>query len=816
MIKKYSFIITYQGSEVLKRYKELLIIAVVLILLNNIQVVAQVSQKEMIETQFDNYRQNNLQEKIFVHTDKGNYVTGEICWFKIYNVDAYFHTPINIGKVAYVEILDKDNKAVLQANIAMDSMGGDGSFYIPPTIVSGNYKLRAYTNWMKNYGTDYFFEKKLVIINVQKIQPKNAVAQKALYEISFFPEGGNLVNGIKSKVGFKFVNQFGKGIYGEGVLLNEKGDTITNFHPLKFGIGNFTFTPLAGSVYKAIVNLSGGGQQTKQLPVAYKNGYVMHLENTGKGQIKITVQTTDKNNTSNAAIYLFVHTRNVVKAVMSSNLEYGEAVFFVDDLKPGEGISHFTIFNDNKQPVCERLFFKKPIKSLQIQAGTDEPLYGMRKKININVRSATEQGKPVAANMSIAVYRVDSFTTIDEQYINNYLLLDADLSGPVESSDYYFKENNDTATTAMDNLMLTQGWRRFKWEDILSNKKSTFQFLPEIKGHIISGKITALKPGTPVKDIQAYLSVPGIRAQFQTAEADENGKVKFEMKDFYNEKGEIIVQTNNELDSLYHIDIEQPFFSRYAKSNLSDVDFYEQNPALLKMYIASQVQNIFLYSKLNQSWTPPLDTTSFYLKPDAVYLLDNYVRFTTLEEVLREYVLEVNVRKRNGHFLLPMYDEIAKTISNYSPLVLLDGLPVFDFNKLMTFDPLKIRKLEVMSRKYYFGGNSFDGIVNFSTYKGDMAGFKIDPRATVVDYEGLQLQREFYAPVYATEANLQSRIPDFRNLLFWSPKLITNSNGKQQSSFYTSDVPGTYAIVVQGISEDGRAGAKVVFFDVKK
>ena len=816
MIKNYSFFFLLRQLTYVKLPGVLLLIAVANTMLMPAAAYAQDNQKDVIEAKFDTWRQNNLQEKIFVHTDKGNHVTGEICWFKIYNVDGYFHLPINIGKVAYVEILDKDNKAVLQAKIAMDSTGGDGSFYIPPTLVSGNYKLRAYTNWMKNYGTDYFFEKKLVIINVQKTQPENTLAQKSLYEISFFPEGGNLVNGIKSKVGFKFANQLGKGIYGEGVLLNEKGDTITNFHPLKFGIGNFTFTPLAGSVYKAFVKLSGGGQQTKELPVAYNNGYVMHLENTGKGQIKITVQTTDKNNTSNAAIYLFVHTRNIVKAVMSSNLEYGEAVFFVDDSKPGEGISHFTIFNDNRRPVCERLYFKKPVQSLQITVSPDQPSYNLRKKINVNVSSATEQGKLIAANMSMAVYRVDSFTAIEEQNINNYLLLGADLSGPVESSDYYFKENNDTATAAMDNLMLTQGWRRFKWDDILSNKKSTFQFLPEINGHIISGKITALKPGTPVKDVQAYLSVPGIKAQFQTAGADENGKVKFEMKDFYIDGGEIIVQTNNEVDSLYRIDIEQPFFKSYAKSNLSDVDFYKQNEALLKMYIASQVQNTFLYSKLNQSEMPPLDTTSFYLKPDAVYLLDNYVRFTTLEEVLREYVLEVNVRKPNGHFLFPVYDETTKTIFNNSPLVLLDGLPVFDFNKLMTFDALKIRKLEVMSRRYYLGGNSFDGIVNFSTYKGDMAGYEIDPRATVVDYEGLQLQREFYAPVYASEAQLHSRIPDFRNLLYWSPKVITNSSGKEQTGFYSSDLPGSYAIVIQGMSDDGRAGSKIVFFEVKK
>lgn len=812
MIKNYSAFINHHRLMVLLKHKAGRIITA-FILLITIHAGAQVSPEDIIKNQFDNYRQNNLQEKIFVHTDKNNYVPGEICWFKIYNVDAFFHQPINLGKVAYVEILDKNDKAVLQAKIALEKGTGDGSIYLPPTLVSGNYRLRAYTNWMKNFGADYFYEKKLSIINVQKIQAKNIVAKKPSYDIAFFPEGGNLVNGIKSKVGFRIINQFGKGVYFEGTLLNEKGDTITTFRPLQFGIGNFTFIPLAGSGYRAHITLPGGEQQVKELPEAYNSGYTMHLENTGKGQIKITVQTPD--NSSNASIFLFVHTRNVIKAVMSNTIKNGQAEFILNDTKTGDGISHFTVFNELRQPVCERLFFKKPLRSLQISASADKPLYELRRKINIDISSATEEGKYIPANMSMAVYRIDSLMAFDGQDINNYFLLSADLKGAVESPDYYFKQNNDTATAALDNLMLTQGWRRFKWEDILLNKKPGFQFLPEINGHIINGKITALHPGLPVQNIKTYLSVPGTRAQFQTAGSDEAGKVKFEMKNFYS-AGDIIVQTDNKKDSGYRIDIEQPFFTSYSQKILSPFDFYLQNKALLNRYISSQVQNAFLYDRLNKSSLPLLDAAAFYLKPDAVYLLDNYVRFTTLEEVLREYVMEVAVRQYNGKFHLPVYDEQNKSFFYTGQLVLLDGVPIFDFNKLMKYDPLKIRKLEVVARQYYLSGNTFNGIVNFTTYKGDMESYEIDSRATILDYEGLQLRRDFYAPIYETADQMESRLPDFRNLLYWTPKLITNSYGKEQTGFYSSDLPGRYAIVIQGMSEDGRAGSKVAYFDVKK
>jgi hypothetical protein len=172
---------------------------------------------------------------------------------------------------------------------------------------------------------------------------------------------------------------------------------------------------------------------------------------------------------------------------------------------------------------------------------------------------------------------------------------------------------------------------------------------------------------------------------------------------------------------------------------LPPFDFAGRSGALLKLYVAAQVQNTYLYNKLNQSTLPFLDTSAFYLKPDMVYLLDNYVRFTTLEEVLREYVLDVNVRIHNGKFRLPVYDQIGKIPFNTAPLVLLDGVPAFDFDKLMAYNPLKIRKLEVISRRYHLGANTFDGIINFTTYKGDLPGYEIDPRATFLNYEGLQL-----------------------------------------------------------------------------
>lgn len=100
-------------------------------------------------------------------------------------------------------------------------------------------------------------------------------------------------------------------------------------------------------------------------------------------------------------------------------------------------------------------------------------------------------------------------------------------------------------------------------------------------------------------------------------------------------------------------------------------------------------------------------------------------------------------------------------------------------------------------------------------YNGKMEGYELDPRATLIDYKGLQLQREFMAPVYENQNQIDSRIPDFRHLLHWSANINTTSKGKINTSFYTSDVPGKYAIILQGISKQGQPIYKQTIFTVK-
>jgi hypothetical protein len=226
-----------------------------------------------------------------------------------------------------------------------------------------------------------------------------------------------------------------------------------------------------------------------------------------------------------------------------------------------------------------------------------------------------------------------------------------------------------------------------------------------------------------------------------------------------------------------------------------------------------QVQNVYTGNKIKQFYDPGIDSSGFYGKPYKTYLLDNYTRFTTMEEVLREYIREVNVVRSQKRYHIKVLNNNG--FLDGAPLVMLDDVPVFNMDKVMGIDPLKVKKLEVIRDRYFYGPSVQEGILSYTTYKGNLGGVEVEPHAVVLDYEGLQLQREFYSLVYDTEDAIKSRIPDFRNLLYWQPDISTITAGKSQQSFYTSDEKGKYIGLIQGIAPNGEVGSHYFSFEVR-
>ncbi|HEY2350849.1 MAG TPA: hypothetical protein VGH64_17635, partial [Puia sp.] len=511
-------------------------------------------QEKVIQAAFDQYRSRFIVEKLFVHTDKDTYLSREICWFRIYYTDAFHNRPATVSKIAYVEILDKNNLPVLQQKVSLKPGESDGSIIIPVNIPSGIYRFRAYTNWMKNFSPDYYFEKDIRIINPQNLESEKLLSDTKKYDIQFFPEGGNLVQQLESKVGFRITDAYGKGLACEGIIVSSTGDTVLQFQPLAMGLGHFVFTPAVGRSYKAVIHFMQGGPVVKELPDAYANGFVLSVLKENESQITVRVKSSAGMDAQD--VYLFVHGSHKSLPVKKQKLVNREVIFSIKPEEIEDGISQITLFDKSGQPVCERLYFKYPENKLQIRALVDSE-YDTRTKINLSLSVMDQSGNPSSADMSVAVFRLDSLQQPDEKNILNYTYLSSEL-GPVEHPSYYFMDNGKTRSGEMDNLMLTHGWRRFIWDDMLAQKPYPISFPPEYYGHIIRGKLVSNITGVAVKDVAAYLSVPSARTEFRVTNSDSLGFVKFEMPGFYGSE-EIILQMDPEEDSTSHVEISSPF-----------------------------------------------------------------------------------------------------------------------------------------------------------------------------------------------------------------------------------------------------------------
>jgi hypothetical protein len=174
------------------------------------------------------------------------------------------------------------------------------------------------------------------------------------------------------------------------------------------------------------------------------------------------------------------------------------------------------------------------------------------------------------------------------------------------------------------------------------------------------------------------------------------------------------------------------------------------------------------------------------------------------------------VRKRKDGFHFINVDGDHKKQLAPDPLILIDGVKIQKADEILAFDARKIKRLDVMTRNYYLGPVVFPGIVSYATYQGDLGGFPLNPKHLVLDYEGLQLAREFYSPEYNSLAQRSDRTPDQRNLLYWNPTVSLDQQGHAVIEFFTADTTGDFVVEVQGLTSDGYSGSAKTDFVVRE
>jgi len=398
------------------------------------------------------------------------------------------------------------------------------------------------------------------------------------------------------------------------------------------------------------------------------------------------------------------------------------------------------------------------------------------------------------------------------QYLSltNYLLIDHALNGFIYGIETYFQGDIESISSSINDLLIAFPGENPDW---LTAKKVK-AFIPEYRGAIITGQVVHTVTKEPTSGIYAYISTPGKNVQFNATKSKNDGQLIFEMNKFYG-SNDVIIQTDYTKDTMYTIHIDNPFSEKYLEYNLPEINVDES----MQTWIEQRSYNMQISNTYQKYETklPPLtviDTTTFYNDPDATYFLDDFTRFIVMEEVLREYVYGTHVRKNKDGFYLRMIDLERNDIFMENPLMLLDGVAVFDADEIIALDPLKIEKIETVKRRFHKGNLDCRGIINLTSYDGNLPGFKLNENAVIIDYDGLQFSRQYKFPDYPKSTDKQSTYPDYRNTIYWNPNYNPADNGETLVEFYTSDAIDKYEVIINGISKNGLPFSKKAYFKI--
>jgi len=343
------------------------------------------------------------------------------------------------------------------------------------------------------------------------------------------------------------------------------------------------------------------------------------------------------------------------------------------------------------------------------------------------------------------------------------------------------------------------------WKQSLPVSSTTFKnnILPEYEGHIVTGKIIDITNDRPTeaKGAIPILGFIGDQPRLFTGIQDTEGNVSYYTKRISGTH-EVLTGVLSSFDNSCRVDIQSPFMT-HSEKILPVLHFNpEWDNDLRRRSVGLQVLHSYLADTLSYF---EAQSALFQWKPDRKYVLDEYTRFTTMEEVVIEFIPSLRFRKINGVRLLSvLLDEVNK-FSSGNTLVLLDGIPILDHEVIFQYDPLLLKEIEVYKESFVFGKQHFGGIASFKSYKGDYPRLSLDAtRNQIFTYEGTQLQRYFYSPSYETEEQRKSRLPDYRHTLLWEPDIRTEGASSLSVPFTTSELTGDYVITVEGLTKDGQ------------
>ncbi len=335
--------------------------------------------------------------------------------------------------------------------------------------------------------------------------------------------------------------------------------------------------------------------------------------------------------------------------------------------------------------------------------------------------------------------------------------------------------------------------------------------IPEIRGHLITGTLNP-KNGTMSRK-KVLASIPGSEYIFRAGTTDQQGNFAL-IVDSIPGSSTMWFQVAGDDINNYTLTLDDPFLNDHSKFRPEPLSLDDAARAIIdERNIYSQIENAYYESKRDS--LPKGSSTSFFNVANKVYKLDDFTRFPTMEDIFREYVPEVNVRKVKGVFGLYVVNPTSGYPYLTQALLLIDGIPILDTNTLMAFDPLKVERIEIVTTKYFYGSLESDGIISLKTYEGAIEDLP-PVKSYKEDLIGIQSTKLYSFPDYSTDKVKLARVPDYRLQLFWDPAVRVSKENATTIDLYTSDVTGDFEVVVEGFTHDGKLISLRDVFSVTK
>lgn len=791
---------------------------------------------DSIVSQFNKYAATYPQEKAYLHLDKPYYTAGETIWLKAYLIEAATNVLDTASIPLNIELIDNLLGRVVEKKILKLEGGmAAADFELPDSLHSGYYRLRAYTNWMRNFDETLMFSKEFKVYKIgEEILPVKFSAQDI--DFQFFPEGGQIVEGIDNKVAFKANDRAGNGLDINGVVVSDKGDTVMVFSSEHLGMGVFNFKAVPGETYTAKINYQNIFEKEVPFPAIEKEGFVMGVEAIADKHIMRLYVGHNYNKPKGSGNIVVVGQSQGRICYVARTPANNKAMFVkIPKDKFPEGVAQFTVFDETGRPRCERLVYVYKEDYINVSITPNKQAYQPREEVKLEIEAKDMDGQPVEGNFSVVVSDGKQVLLPPHgENILTYLLLSSDVRGKVEQPDYYFSQTKPEVRRHIDILLLTQGWRRFKWEDIL---KPT---LPEpvfaLEGGInITGEIT--RPNgklfeKPV-NITYMMWLNDDTRQIGSGEADVNGAFALYGLDFTGNSKLLVQAVVGKFNRNTKIFINRPQPPKLLRNVLpfNPISFNETD---LADYLRRTKENLAFEKLLKDRRERMLQEVTIKAKRQAeredrvLYShASNTLKITpdmqgsgNVIDLLRGRIPGVQVMG-SGMDPTVIVRGISSITGSSEPTFLLDGM-IVDKMTLLNIPVFDVDKIDVLkgADAAIYGSRGGNGVISVLTKRGSPSDSNGPPQGIeVAEINGYTVAKEFYSPNY-TEARVEdfqaNARPDYRSTIYWAPKVKTNANGKASLYFFNTNAETTVDIRLEGMALVGMPVRAKSSYSVKK